>query len=39
MTPEAVEELPLLWGVAVQSAVLRAPDPAAAARAFLAALR
>jgi len=39
MTPEAVKELPLLWGVAVQSAVLRAPDPAAAARAFLAVLR
>jgi thiamine-phosphate pyrophosphorylase len=38
MTPARVRALPRLGGVAVQSAILRAPDPLASARAFLAAL-
>jgi thiamine-phosphate pyrophosphorylase len=39
MTPLRAQSLSLLGGVAVQSGVLRAPDPAGAARAFLATLR
>jgi thiamine-phosphate pyrophosphorylase len=38
MTPERMRSIPRLAGVAVQSGVLQALDPTAAARAFLAAL-
>lgn len=38
MTPERTRTLRSPWGIAVQSGVLRALDPAAAARAFLEAL-
>jgi len=39
MTPARLRALSMAGGVAVQSAILHAPDPAAAARAFIAALR
>jgi thiamine-phosphate pyrophosphorylase len=39
MSPLRLQSLGIAEGVAVQSGILRAPDPAEAARAFLAALR
>ncbi len=39
MTPSRLRSLSVAGGVAAQSAILHAPDPAAAARALLAALR
>ena len=39
MSPLRLQSIGLAEGVAVQSAILRAPDPEDAARAFLAVLR